>query len=49
MVGYVTKSIVIKEKEFMSQRQTQHTELFPTKNQQFRKIQSSDLIMDCKN
>ena len=31
MVGYVTKSIVIKEKEFMSQRQTQQTELFPTK------------------
>ena len=31
MVGYVTKSIVIKEKEFMSQCQTQQTELFPTK------------------
>ena len=31
MVGYVTKSIVIKGKEFMSQHQTQHTESFPSK------------------
>ena len=31
MVGYVTKSFVVKGKEFTSQHQTQHTESFPSK------------------